>query len=65
MGLAGQNPSKRLDTPNCRPMSDEERQTMIGRWALDTCLVFGTTFETAALVAEHFVSGLRQAWKMT
>lgn len=45
-------------------MSDEERLTMIGRWVLDTCLLFGTTFETAALVSEHFVQGLRRAWAM-
>jgi hypothetical protein len=45
-------------------VSDEQRLTMIGRWVLDTCLMFGTTFETAALVSEGFVGGLRQAWKM-
>jgi len=45
-------------------MSDDERLTLIGRWVLDTCLLFGTTFETAAAVAEHFVGGLRRAWKM-
>jgi hypothetical protein len=57
MGLADSNPSS-------RPIGDEERLTLIGRWALDTCLLFGTTFETAAAVAEHFVRGLRRAWKM-
>ena len=50
--------------PSFAPISDEERLTLIGRWALDTCLLFGTTFETAAAVAEHLVSGLRRAWKL-
>jgi hypothetical protein len=46
-------------------VSDEERLTAIGRWALDTCLLFGATFETAIAVAEHIVSGLRREWKMS
>ncbi len=45
-------------------MSDEERLTAIGRWVFDTCLLFGTTVETASLVTEHFCSGLRREWKM-
>jgi len=43
---------------------DEKRLTEIGRWVLDTCLLFGTDFETAIAVADHIVSGLRREWKM-
>lgn len=38
----------------------EQALTDLGRWALETCLVFGVEFETAAGAAQTFVAGIRR-----
>jgi hypothetical protein len=39
----------------------EQQLVAIARWVFDTCLVFGTTPETASRVAAAFVADLRSA----
>jgi hypothetical protein len=45
-------------------MSDQEQQYLekIGRWVMETCLLYGTTPKTAFTVASMFVEGIEHEW---